>query len=252
MGDNLGREFVVMFQGICGDDWDKTCISRPCTVNIYADGIDIKDIKGIDGCEYGQEFEFKSFSQVTVECKKKETKFLFFRVKKNILSMSVDYTPVGGAIEYISSIIVNDYDAKRIMDRYNFCKQNATALTIENNEVIESIKSMNGIKFEKFLGELFNRMGYRIKFTKTTGDQGVDLLAYKNNECIAIQAKCYNSKVGNSAVQEVIAGRHFYNCSKSVVVTNNYFTNSAIELANSTGTILWDRDKLNEMIKLLY
>lgn len=80
----------------------------------------------------------------------------------------------------------------------------------------------------------------------------MDLLVKKNNEVTAIQAKRYSNSVGNGAVQEVIAGMKFYDARKGVVITTNYFTTSAKELAQKTNIILWYRDKLNEMIKLIY
>jgi hypothetical protein len=117
---------------------------------------------------------------------------------------------------------------------------------------IDSIDNMTGVEFEVFLMDLFSKIGYRVEQTKSTGDQGVDILAYKKDECIAVQAKCYASTVGNSAIQEVVAGIRFYNADKGYVVTNNYFTAAAKELANINGITLWDRDKLSDLINLLY
>lgn len=65
----------------------------------------------------------------------------------------------------------------------------------------------------------------------------------------AIQCKNYSSALGNTPVQEVSAGMEFYNCHVGVVVTNSYFTKGAKELAQKVRVILWDRDKLSEMIK---
>ncbi|MER2262217.1 MAG: restriction endonuclease [Psychrobacillus sp.] len=105
---------------------------------------------------------------------------------------------------------------------------------------------MTGIEFEHFVAELFSKMGYLSVVTKASGDQGIDVIAEKNGRKFGIQSKCYGSKVNNSAVQEVVAGLSYYNCDKGIVVTNNYFTNSAIELAKINNIILWDRDMLKE------
>ncbi|MFA8440101.1 restriction endonuclease [Pueribacillus sp. YX66] len=65
-----------------------------------------------------------------------------------------------------------------------------------------------------------------------------------------IQAKCYSGNISNRAVQEISAGVKHYNLDRAIVVTNSYFTNSAIKLANSNDVVLWDRnilkDKINE------
>ena len=116
---------------------------------------------------------------------------------------------------------------------------------------IDDIDLMTGVEFEEFIALLFKKMGYSSKITKQSGDQGIDVIAIKNNTRIGIQAKCYSNAVGNAAIQEAVAGKSFYNCDKTVVVTNNYFTTSAIELAQANDVILWNRDLLKEKIKEL-
>lgn len=94
-------------------------------------------------------------------------------------------------------------------------------------------------------------MGYSSQVTKQSGDQGIDVIAIKNNTRIGMQAKCYSNTVGNAAIQEAVAGKSFYNYDKTVVVTKNYFTTAAIELAQVNNGILWNRDLLKEKIKEL-
>jgi HJR/Mrr/RecB family endonuclease len=116
---------------------------------------------------------------------------------------------------------------------------------------IDDVDLMNGSEFEAFVGLLFKEMGYSSEVTKQSGDQGLDVTAARNGTKIGVQAKCYSNTVGNAAVQEAVAGKNFYNCDKAIVITNNYFTPSAIELAESNGVILWNRDMLKEKIKEL-
>lgn len=116
---------------------------------------------------------------------------------------------------------------------------------------IDDIDLMTGAEFEEFVGLLFKKMGYSSQVTKQSGDQGLDVIATKNGTKIGIQAKCYSNTVGNSAVQEAVAGKSFYNCDKVIVITNNFFTPAAIELAQSNGVILWNRDMLKEKLKEL-
>ena len=111
---------------------------------------------------------------------------------------------------------------------------------------IDDIDLMTGLEFEKFISELFSKKGYMTNITKTSGDQGIDIIAEKNGIKIGIQTKCYSGTVGNSAIQEVSAGKSFYSCDKVMVITNNYFTKSAIDLAQANNVILWDRNILKE------
>lgn len=110
---------------------------------------------------------------------------------------------------------------------------------------ILKVNSMNGIQFEHYCASILPRMGFSsIKVTKASGDQGVDIIATKNGVRYAIQCKHYSGNVGNFAVQEVFAGAKYYGCSRAAVITNSYFTQSAIDLANATGVILYDRSDL--------
>lgn len=117
---------------------------------------------------------------------------------------------------------------------------------------MDDIDIMTGLEFEKFIDLLFKKIGYLTEITKQSGDQGIDIVASKNNIKIGIQTKCYTNTVGNSAIQEVTAGKEYYNCNKVIVITNNYFTKSAIELANINNVILWDRNILKEKLKELF
>lgn len=117
---------------------------------------------------------------------------------------------------------------------------------------IDDVDLMSGIEFEGFISDMFKRMGYSVNMTPKTGDQGIDLIAVKSGLRIGIQAKCYSNSVSNKAVQEVVAGVNHYSLSKAVVITNNYFTKSAAELAISNNVTLWDRKLIKEKIIELY
>lgn len=92
--------------------------------------------------------------------------------------------------------------------------------------------------------------GYEdVSLTKGSGDQGIDIIAYRDNIKYGIQCKCYSSDIGNSAVQEVFAGKAFYKCNIGIVLTNRHFSPAAIQLAESNGIVLWDRNVLLKLIK---
>ena len=116
---------------------------------------------------------------------------------------------------------------------------------------IDDIDLMGGSEFEEFVALLFKKMGYSSQVTKQSGDQGLDVIAIKNGTKIGIQAKCYSNTVGYAAIQEAVAGKSFYKCDNVLVITNNYFTTAAIELAQANDVILWNRDMLKEKIKEL-
>jgi len=115
---------------------------------------------------------------------------------------------------------------------------------ISKDVTIYDIDLMKGTEFEFFLAQLFEKMGYEIEVTQKSGDQGIDLIAFKFGEKLGIQAKRYSGNVGNRAIQEVVAGLPLYKCKKGMVVSSSYFTKPAIELAKANKITLWDRDVL--------
>lgn len=113
---------------------------------------------------------------------------------------------------------------------------------------VEDYDLMSGQEFEQAIAKIFKNMGYQVTMTPTTGDQGIDIIAVRNGIRIGIQAKCYTGKVGNSAVQEVVAGKQYYNLNRCMVVTNSTFTSAAVALAKANNVTLWDRHVLEEKL----
>lgn len=114
---------------------------------------------------------------------------------------------------------------------------------------LESVDNMEGHAFEYWCAALLRRNGFAdVEVTPGSNDQGVDVLAKKDGIKYAIQCKCYSSDLGNKPIQEVHTGKSLYHCQIGVVMTNRYFTQGARDAAEATGTLLWDRDKLREMM----
>jgi restriction system protein len=104
---------------------------------------------------------------------------------------------------------------------------------------------MTGEEFEDWLAILFRAAGWRVRHTRTTGDFGADLvLGHGAVDEMVVQAKRQGRPVGVAAVQQAAAARLHYGTSEAMVATNSTFTPAAIELATSTGVILWDRDDI--------
>lgn len=110
----------------------------------------------------------------------------------------------------------------------------------------------DGFEFESYIASLLKKNDFEnVEVTKKSGDYGIDVLAKKDKIKYAIQCKLYSQPVGNKAIQEASAGKKYYNCHIAIVATNNGFTRNAIELADKIGVVLWDRDKILSMEKVL-
>lgn len=149
----------------------------------------------------------------------------------------------------IKSLDFDKVIIKRVRD-YFLDILNGIHINFTYNKDLIAIDGMNGRDFEFYIAGVFKGLGYKVRVTKGSGDQGVDVLA-KNSagETFAIQTKRYSGSVGNRAIQEAISGRIYYGCTKAMVVTNSTFTNSAVSLAAKDGNVLLiDRHELKELI----
>lgn len=108
---------------------------------------------------------------------------------------------------------------------------------------------MEGSEFEKYCADLLIAMGYEeVELTPASHDFGVDIFADKDGISYAFQCKCYADPVGIKAIQEVYAGKDYYGSMVGVVITNQEFTKPAREFAEKLNILLWDGDRISEMI----
>lgn len=110
------------------------------------------------------------------------------------------------------------------------------------------LDDMEGHEFEEYCAELLEMAGFlEVEVTRASGDFGVDVLAEKDGITYAFQCKRYNHPVGVKAVQEIYAGRDYYDRMVGVVMTNQYFTAPAVKYAEKLKIVLWDRGYLDAL-----
>lgn len=114
---------------------------------------------------------------------------------------------------------------------------------------LKQLDKMDGHQFEYACADILKANGYKhVKVTRSSGDFGVDVIAEKDNVRYAIQCKRYNHKLDNTPIQEVVGGLAYYQCDKGAVMTNQYFTEPAKQLAQVNDIKLLDRDTLSHMV----
>lgn len=132
-------------------------------------------------------------------------------------------------------LIVND-----AIDEYEINK-------IESNAHLSiDVDSLDPIQFEHFCADILRNSGWDARVTQASGDQGVDVIATRDNVKAVLQCKKYSQPVGNAAVQEIIAGKQFEQADIAAVVSNNSYTQSAKQLANAAGVHLLHYDELEQ------
>lgn len=114
---------------------------------------------------------------------------------------------------------------------------------------LKQLDKMGGHQFEYACADILKANGYKhVKVTRGSGDFGVDVIAEKDKVRYAIQCKRYNHKLDNTPIQEVVGGLAYYQCDKGAVMTNQYFTEPAKQLAQVNDIKLLDRDTLSHMV----
>jgi len=113
-----------------------------------------------------------------------------------------------------------------------------------------ALQQMDAYEFEFFVGDLWERMGWKTEVSTESADQGVDVIARKSlpyDQLTLIQAKRYgpNTTVGSPDIQQYASLKNQYDgVDKVVVVTTNEFTQQARELADRLNVKLINGDDL--------
>jgi len=120
-------------------------------------------------------------------------------------------------------------------------------------EMIQWLRNMQPDDFEKYIAELFNKLGYVTKVTGGKGDGGIDIVATKDGRDHYIQCKRYSKRnsVGVGAVRDfygAIADR--LTNAKGYFITTNKFTLDGEKFAEDKPIELVDSHQLLEYIRL--
>ncbi len=92
------------------------------------------------------------------------------------------------------------------------------------------LKRMKPTNFELAVASLYSKLGFKVYVTPTSGDQGIDLVAVKDKERIAVQCKRYKRLVPVSQV------RDFYGSFVGTYTRGIFVTSSAFSRATQDWT----------------
>lgn len=94
---------------------------------------------------------------------------------------------------------------------------------------------MTPADYEHLVGEHFRRLGYHVTVTPASNDYGIDIIAAKENEKIAIQAKMYGGtirKVNRQTIFELYGAAAYADCDRAVLATNGRVLDDARRVAD--------------------
>jgi len=116
----------------------------------------------------------------------------------------------------------------------------------------ESIDSMTGLQFERYIATLLKRRGFTNVQLTEQYDLGVDIIADKEGITWGIQVKRYSGLVKAEAVRQVVTALRIYQCDQAMVITNSEFSRIATELADSNDCLLIDKHQLVNWLSTSY
>ena len=153
--------------------------------------------------------------------KKNYTKF-----KKELIEYLLDNTQSKDVLKYATEL--GDFD---IPDETIFKIEEIIQEYSQSENFSDDI---DPYEYEHFCANQFLKNGWEeANATSGSSDQGVDVVAKRGKDYLVGQCKKYQKPVGNSAVQEVVAGMGYYGANIGVVISNAGFTSSAKKLAEA-------------------
>ena len=88
-------------------------------------------------------------------------------------------------------------------------------------------------EYEQYIASIFQNQGYKTLVTPYSNDWGIDVIAIKGKEKIAIQAKMYGNKrkVNRAAIMQLYGAMAYQDCTKAVIATDGELLDDAISVA---------------------
>jgi restriction system protein len=113
---------------------------------------------------------------------------------------------------------------------------------------LDQLKALDPIVFELFVGSLFERMGYAVRTTPASGDQGIDLILYKDSRTAIVQCKRYEGSVGQPVVRDLYGTMVHNRVDEAYLVTTGTISLPARQWAMGKAIHLVDGNELVEWL----
>ncbi len=155
------------------------------------------------------------------------------------------------------SLLFNTEKAKQVVLFYGSHNVRvAEAFRDQYNAAYENINSLSGVEFEMVCKRLLENMGFDVETTKTTGDGGIDLIAYNHQPLLSgkyiIQCKRYTGSVGEPVIRDLYGVITSERANKGILMTSGTVTKQAQLFAQDKPIELIDGVKMQELLKDFY
>ena len=89
--------------------------------------------------------------------------------------------------------------------------------------------SLSGIGFEREMANVLRALGYPVKSTPSSGDEGVDLILRRPGETIVVQCKAHQNPVGPAAARELFGSMIHFKADRAILACTGGFTRGVKE-----------------------
>ncbi|MEZ4634382.1 MAG: restriction endonuclease [Caldilineaceae bacterium] len=105
---------------------------------------------------------------------------------------------------------------------------------------------MDPIAFERFVGQHFAKMGYKVENTRASGDEGIDLIIRSGRRMAVVQCKRYGGTVGQPVVRDLYGVMVHTGADEAYLVTTGTLSRAAVDWAAGKPIHLVDGHRLVE------
>lgn len=122
-------------------------------------------------------------------------------------------------------------------------KQRKNITTFRQNlSTIDGLLKLSPVDFERWVKvNIFEKEGWTVAETKTTGDGGIDLVLTKNGEHSIAQCKRFRNTVGEPLLRDFYGAMMSEGVSKGFFITTGLFSLSALKFSEQKPIVLIDR-----------
>ena len=170
-------------------------------------------------------------------------------------------SPVASQIELYNKAKLDQYEnqrkarqaereARRAQERVEWARREAELA--RKRKLRDYWMNLSGIEFERELAALFQRRGYRVQTTPSSGDQGIDLIARKNGKTTIVQCKRYKNPAGPAIARELYGSLTASRADRAILACTGGFTRGVREFVKDKPITLidaWDIIKVEASIQ---
>ena len=183
------------------------------------------------------------------------------------LVMLIPVSFVGGLLAFLGGDLINKWRRYRLLhgpagENYELYKlaqdewreairaQQEAAIAREQAEAdrrrkaVSFWRTLKDIDLEREVANLFRQMGYEVRTTPTSGDQGVDLFLRADDQTIIVQCKGLKSRASPSVVRDLYGTMLHFRADSAVLVCPTGFHRGVWKFAEGKPVTLVDAEAL--------